>query len=138
MFDHGVEISKEGIFRMSPSKTSNEAVACYAPGKGIDHKSVNDSGCARSNLRRMSDLARLLAAHGSSYPSKKDAFAARRVLIEAAWSCRFPARIGHDLLLRQEKLSKPVRDMAWKAKNGLSFVWRSPKQSRRARAQSRR
>jgi hypothetical protein len=56
---------------LSPSKTSNEAVACYAPGKGIDHKSVNDSGCARSNLRRMSDLARLLAAHGSSYPSKK-------------------------------------------------------------------
>ena len=45
---------------------------------------------------------------------KKDAFAARRLLIEAAWSCRFPARIGHDLLLRQEKLSKPVRDMAWK------------------------
>jgi transposase len=40
--------------------------------------------------------------------------AARRLLIEAAWSCRFPARIGHDLLLRQEKLSKPVRDMAWK------------------------
>jgi hypothetical protein len=42
-----VEISREGIFglaTMSPSKTSNEAVACYAPGKGIDHKSVNDSG----------------------------------------------------------------------------------------------
>jgi hypothetical protein len=70
-----VEISKEGFFpawqRMSPSKTSNESVACYARGKGIDHKSVNDSGCARSNLRRMSDLARLLAVHGSSYPSKK-------------------------------------------------------------------
>jgi transposase len=45
---------------------------------------------------------------------KKDAFAARRLLIEAAWSCRFPARIGDDLLLRQGKLSKPVRDMAWK------------------------
>jgi hypothetical protein len=27
-----------GLARMSPSKTSNEAVACYAPGKGIDHK----------------------------------------------------------------------------------------------------
>jgi hypothetical protein len=32
---------------------------------------VNDSGCAQSNLRRMSDLARLLAARGSSYLLKK-------------------------------------------------------------------
>lgn len=82
----------------------------------------------------MSDLARLLAAHGSSYPSKKDAFAARRLLIEAAWSCRFPARIGHDLLLRQEKLSKPVRDMAWKVQERafvcLAIAQTKPESSR--------
>lgn len=82
----------------------------------------------------MSDLARLLAAHGSSHPSKKDAFAARRLLIEAAWSCRFPARIGHDLLLRQEKLSKPVRDMAWKVQERafvcLAITQTKPESSR--------
>jgi transposase len=38
--------------------------------------------------------------------------AARRMLIEAAWCYRFPARISRDLLLRQETLSKPIRDTA--------------------------
>ena len=50
--------------------------------------------------------------------------AARRLLIEAAWSYRFPARIGRDLLLRQEKLSKPVRDIAWKAQERLCGRYR--------------
>jgi transposase len=34
--------------------------------------------------------------------------AARRVLIEAAWSYRFPARISREQLLRQESLAKPI------------------------------
>ena len=38
--------------------------------------------------------------------------AARRMLIEAAWSYRFPARIGREQLLRQENLAKPIRDTA--------------------------
>ncbi|WP_048880813.1 transposase, partial [Acidocella aminolytica] len=38
--------------------------------------------------------------------------AARRMLIEAAWSYRFPSRIGRAQLIRQEKLTKPVRDIA--------------------------
>jgi transposase len=45
--------------------------------------------------------------------------AARRMLIEAAWSYRFPARISRDLLLRQEGLAKPIRDTAWKAQERL-------------------
>ena len=32
--------------------------------------------------------------------------AARRMLIEAAWSYRFPARISREQLLRQERLAK--------------------------------
>src|ERR1700712_2170360 len=39
---------------------------------------------------------------------------ARRMLIEAAWSYRFPARISRELLLRQEGLAKTIRDVAWK------------------------
>jgi len=39
--------------------------------------------------------------------------AARRVLIEAAWSYRFPARLSRELLLRQEDQPKPIRDIAW-------------------------
>src|ERR1700745_1097609 len=33
--------------------------------------------------------------------------AARRLLIEAAWCYRFPARVSRELLLRQEEQTKP-------------------------------
>ena len=49
---------------------------------------------------------------------------ARRMLIEAAWSYRFPARISRELLLRQEGLTKPVRDTAWKAQERLCGRYR--------------
>lgn len=45
---------------------------------------------------------------------------ARRLLIEAAWSYRHPARIGPQALQRQEQLSQPLRDMAWKAQLRLT------------------
>jgi transposase len=50
--------------------------------------------------------------------------AARRMLIEAAWSYRFPARISRELLLRQERLAKPIRDIAWKAQERLCRRYR--------------
>ena len=40
--------------------------------------------------------------------------AARRLLIEAAWCYRSPARVSRELLLRQEEQPKPVREIAWK------------------------
>ena len=46
--------------------------------------------------------------------------AARRMLIEAAWSYRFPARISREQLLRQERLTKPIREIAWRRKNGCA------------------
>ena len=49
---------------------------------------------------------------------------ARRMLIEAAWSYRFPARISRELLLRQETLAKPIRDTAWKAQERLCGRYR--------------
>ena len=50
--------------------------------------------------------------------------AARRMLIEAAWSYRFPARISRDQLLRQEALPKSIRDTAWKAQERLCRRYR--------------
>ena len=47
---------------------------------------------------------------------------ARRMLIEAAWSYRFPARISREQLLRQEGLPKQIRDTAWKAQVRLCAV----------------
>lgn len=45
---------------------------------------------------------------------------ARRLLTEAAWQYRFPARISRAAQLRQEQLSEAVRAMAWKAQLRLS------------------
>jgi len=50
--------------------------------------------------------------------------AARRVLIEAAWSYRFPARISREMLLRQENQPKPIRDIAWKGQVRLCSRYR--------------
>jgi len=50
--------------------------------------------------------------------------AARRLLIEAAWCYRFPARISRELLLRQESQPKPIREIAWKAQLRLCARYR--------------
>ena len=50
--------------------------------------------------------------------------AARRLLIEAAWSYRFPARLNRALLLRQESQPKLIRDIAWKGQLRLCARYR--------------
>jgi transposase len=50
--------------------------------------------------------------------------AARRLLIEAAWSHRFPARLSRGLLLRQENQPRPIRDIAWKGQVRLCARYR--------------
>lgn len=50
--------------------------------------------------------------------------AARRMLVEAAWSYRFPARISREQLLRQEQLAPPIRAIAWKAQERLCLQYR--------------
>jgi hypothetical protein len=58
---------------------------------------------------------------------------ARRMLIEAAWSYRFPARISREHLLRQESLPKPIRDTAWKAQVRLCGRYKKLELCRKAR-----
>jgi hypothetical protein len=50
--------------------------------------------------------------------------AARRLLIEAAWSYRLPARLSRELLLRQENQPKLIRDIAWKGQVRLCTRYR--------------
>jgi transposase len=49
---------------------------------------------------------------------------ARRVLIEAAWNYRYPARISARLQRRQENQSATVRDIAWRAQLRLNHRYR--------------
>jgi hypothetical protein len=46
------------------------------------------------------------------------------VLIEAAWTYRFPARVSEALRVRLEGLPKAVRDIAWKAQVRLCTRYR--------------
>jgi transposase len=49
---------------------------------------------------------------------------ARRLLIQASWTYRFPALVSRDLLLRQESQLKPIREIAWKAQLRLCARYR--------------
>ena len=50
--------------------------------------------------------------------------AARRLLIEAAWTYRFPARVSRELRLRQEEQPRAIREIAWKAQLRLCARYR--------------
>jgi transposase len=49
---------------------------------------------------------------------------ARRVLVEAAWNYRYPARLSATLQRRQQGLPKTVRDTSWRAQLRLSRRYR--------------
>ena len=49
---------------------------------------------------------------------------ARRALVEAAWTYRYPARVSETLRARIEGLPKTVRDIAWKAQLRLCARYR--------------
>src|SRR3984885_13279976 len=50
---------------------------------------------------------------------------ARRMLIEAAWSYQYPARIAKDKAEILVRLPKNIRDIAWKAQTRLCTRYRS-------------
>jgi hypothetical protein len=47
-----------------------------------------------------------------------------RVLVEGAWTYRYPARVSETLRTRIEKLPKAARDIAWKAQARLCARYR--------------
>jgi transposase len=84
-----------------------------------------------SNPRQLMAYLGLVPSEHSSGRSRRQGgitkagnAAARRMLIEAAWSYRFPARISREQLLQQERLAKPIRDIAWKAQERLCRRYR--------------
>jgi transposase len=44
----------------------------------------------------------------------------RRILIEAAWCYRYPAKVSREMQLRQSRLPLVIRDIAWKAQLRLT------------------
>lgn len=56
--------------------------------------------------------------------TKAGSVVARRLIVEAAWAYRMPAKIGQAMYQRQEELSTEVRDIAWKAQVRLCARYR--------------
>jgi transposase len=50
---------------------------------------------------------------------------ARRILVESAWSYRYPPRISRDKLAKVAAAPEPVRAIAWKAQTRLSSRFRA-------------
>ncbi len=44
--------------------------------------------------------------------TKAGSAVARRLIVEAAWACRRPAKIGQSMMLRQQSISTSIRDIA--------------------------
>src|ERR1700737_209185 len=59
-------------------------------------------------------LYRRAVPASNAVTSPRPAMQPPRLLVEAAWSYRFPARLSRELLLRQESQPKLIRDIAWK------------------------
>jgi transposase len=78
----------------------------------------------------MSFLGLVPSEHSSGHTRRLGAITkcgnghARRVLVEAGWNYRFPARISRILQVRQEHQPKPIRDIAWRAQLRLSERYR--------------
>ena len=84
-----------------------------------------------ANPRHLMAYLGLVPSEQSSGPTRRQGGitkagngVARRLLIEAAWCYRFPARVSRELLLRQEGLAPPIRDTAWKAQLRLCRRYR--------------
>jgi transposase len=56
--------------------------------------------------------------------TKAGSTVARRLIVEAAWSYRMPAKIGQAMQRRQQALPTAVRDIAWKAQVRLCARYR--------------
>jgi transposase len=56
--------------------------------------------------------------------TKAGSTVARRLIVEAAWAYRMPAKIGQAMQRRQEALPTSVRDIAWKAQVRLCTRYR--------------
>jgi transposase len=125
------------IEAMLPNWTLAPVVAALQTMRGMALVNAATLIAELGDLTRFTDPRQLMAylglvpsEHSSGASVKRGGItkagnsAARRVLIEAAWSYRFPPRLSRELLLRQEKQPKPIRDIAWRGQVRLCARYR--------------
>ena len=127
----------EQVVAIVPSWSMAPVVAAYQVMRGVSFVVAVTFVAEIGDLRRFDNPRQLMAFLGL-VPSERSTGErvrragltlagnkrARRVLIEGAWSYRYPARVSQTLQARLEGLPKAVRAIAWKAQIRLCARYR--------------
>lgn len=91
---------------------------------------VGDMGRFETPRQLMAYLGLVPSEHSSGSSTRRGRITkngnneARRMLIEAAWCYRYPARVAKSKAEMLDRLPKPIRDIAWKAQSRLCDRYR--------------
>ena len=118
-----------------PTWSMAPVVAAYQAMRGVNFLAATTLVAEVGDLRRFDNPAQLMSflvpsEHSTGDTTRRGAITktgnrrARRVLVEGAWSYRFGARVGRQLLERMTDLPKEARDIAWKAQVRLCKRYR--------------
>lgn len=120
------------LAELAPSWAMAPVVAAYQALRGVSFvvavTFVSEVGDVRrfDNPRQLMAFLGLVPSERSTGDTvKRDGLTlagnrrARRVLVEGAWSYRYPARVTEPIRVRLEGLPKAVREIAWKAQTRL-------------------
>jgi transposase len=127
----------ERIVSMTPSWSMGPLVEALRALRGLDFISAVTFVAAVGDLGRF-DNPRQLMAYLGLVPSEQSSGErvvrggitktgnreARRMLVEAAWSYRYPARVAKEKMEIIVRLPKAIRDIAWKAQLRLCARYR--------------
>jgi transposase len=128
---------EEQLALIVPSWSMAPVVAAYQAMRGVSFVVAVTFAAEIGDVRRF-DNARQVTAFVGLVPSERSTGEsvrrggltlagnrrARRALIEAAWTYRYPARVSKVLQTRIEGLPKAVREIAWKAQIRLCARYR--------------
>jgi transposase len=127
----------EQLLAIVPSWSMAPVVAAYQAMRGVSFIVAVTFVAEIGDVRRFDNPRQLMAFLGL-VPSERSTGErvrragltlagnrrARRVLVEGAWSYRYPARVSETLRSRLEGLPKTIRDIAWKAQIRLCARYR--------------
>lgn len=112
-------------------------VAALMTLRGIDFVAAVTLVCERGDLKRFAHPKHLMSFLGlvpsesSSGESRSQGCItkagnshARRILIEAAWTYRYPARVAREIQVPQEEQARVLREIAWRAQLRLCQRYR--------------
>jgi transposase len=127
----------ERIEAMLPNWSMGSFIAALRSLRGVDlicavtfAAAVGDVSRFETPRQLMAYLGLVPSEHSSGPTTRRGRITkignneARRVLIEAAWSYRYSARVAGRKAETLNKLPKPVRDIAWKAQTRLCERYR--------------